>query len=105
MCQRSRSCARWRTSTAARPAPLPDANVAFVPELTEGGEDPLGRRALRLTGECADSGRRYELVALPDGGAFDLLGMSGQPHRGTNTTHGPDGRPLAGSGGFVVPGR
>jgi hypothetical protein len=30
-----------------------------------------------FTGEDAGSGRRLELVALPDGGAFDLLGMSG----------------------------
>ena len=37
----------------------------------------LGRRALRFKGEHAGSGRRLELVALPDGGAFDLLGMSG----------------------------
>ena len=48
-----------------------------MPELPLGGEDPLGRHALRFTGEYADSGRRFELVALPDGGAFDLLGMSG----------------------------
>jgi hypothetical protein len=48
-----------------------------VPELPLGGEDPVGRHALRFTGEYAGSGRRYELVALPDGGAFDLLGMSG----------------------------
>jgi hypothetical protein len=39
--------------------------------------DPLGRQALRFTGEDAGSGRRFELVARPDGGAFDLLGMSG----------------------------
>jgi hypothetical protein len=32
---------------------------------------------VRFTGEDAGSGRRIELVALPDGGAFDLLGMSG----------------------------
>jgi hypothetical protein len=49
----------------------------FVPELLLGGEDPLGSHALRFTGEHAGSGRRFELVALPDGGAFDLLGMSG----------------------------
>jgi hypothetical protein len=31
-------------------------------------------KALRFTGEHAGSGRRFELVALPDSGAFDLLG-------------------------------
>ena len=36
-------------------------------------EDPLGRPALRFTGECPQSGRRVELVTLPDGCAFDLL--------------------------------
>ena len=40
------------------------------------GEDPPGRHALRFTGRRAGSGRRFVLVALPDGGAFDLLGMS-----------------------------
>lgn len=54
-----------------------DPKVNFVPELPLGGEDPLGRHALRFTGEHAGNGRRFELVALPDGGAFDLLGMSG----------------------------
>jgi hypothetical protein len=56
---------------------LLDPRVNFVPELPLGDEDPLGRHALRFTGEHAGSGRRFELVALPDGGAFDLLGMSG----------------------------
>jgi hypothetical protein len=37
----------------------------------------MRRRALRFTGEDAGSVRRFELVALPDGGAFDPLGMSG----------------------------
>jgi hypothetical protein len=50
--------------------------VNFVPELPLGDADPLGRHALRFTGEQAGSGRRFELVALPDGGAFDLHGMS-----------------------------
>jgi hypothetical protein len=50
--------------------------VNFVPELPVGDTDPLGRHALRFTGEHAGRGRRLELVALPDGGAFDLLGMS-----------------------------
>ena len=56
---------------------LLDPRVNFVPELPLGDADPLGRHALRFTGEHAGSGRRFELVALPDGGAFDLLGMSG----------------------------
>ena len=54
---------------------LLDPSVNNVPELPLGGEDPLGRHALRFTGECPDSGRRVELVTLPDGCAFDLLGM------------------------------
>ena len=56
---------------------LLDPTVNYVPELPLGGVDPIGRQALRFTGEYTDSGRRFELVALPDGGAFDLLGMSG----------------------------
>lgn len=56
---------------------LLDPKVNFVPELPLGDKEPLGRHALRFTGEHAGSGRRVELVALPDGGAFDLLGMSG----------------------------
>jgi hypothetical protein len=56
---------------------LLDPKVNFVPELPLGDADPLGRHALRFTGEDAGSGRRFELVALPDGGAFDLLGVSG----------------------------
>jgi hypothetical protein len=56
---------------------LLDPKVNFVPELPLGDADPLGRHALRFTGEHAGSGRRFELVALPDGGAFDLVGMSG----------------------------
>ena len=56
---------------------LLDPAVNYVPELPLGGEDPLGRHALRFTGEHAGSGRQFELVALPDGGAFDLLGMGG----------------------------
>ena len=56
---------------------LLDPRVNFVPALPLGDEDPLGRHALRFTGEHAGSGGRFELVALPDGGAFDLLGMSG----------------------------
>jgi hypothetical protein len=56
---------------------LLDPKVNYVPELPLGGEDPVGQHALRFTGEHADSGRRFELVALPDGGAFDLLGITG----------------------------
>jgi hypothetical protein len=56
---------------------LLDLAVNYVPELPLGGEDPRGRHALRFTGAHRDTGRRFELVALPDGGAFDLLGMSG----------------------------
>jgi hypothetical protein len=52
-----------------------DPTVNFVPELPLGGEDPLGRHALRFTGSCPESGRRVELVTLPDGCAFDLLGI------------------------------
>jgi hypothetical protein len=55
---------------------LLDPAVNLVPELPLGGEDPLGRYALRFTGSCPQSGRRVELVTLPDGCAFDLLGMS-----------------------------
>jgi hypothetical protein len=49
-----------------------------VPELALAGEDPVGRHGLCFTGGHPDSGRRFELVTLPDGGAFDLLGMSAQ---------------------------
>ena len=56
---------------------LLDPTVNYVPELPPGGEDPLGRHALCFTGRHPDSGRRFELVTLPDGCAFDLLGMSG----------------------------
>ena len=54
-----------------------DPTVNFVPELPLGGEDPLGRHALRFTGRCPESRRRVDLVTLPDGCAFDLFGMSG----------------------------
>ena len=56
---------------------LLDPAVNYVPELPLGGEDPLGRHALRFTGECPQSGRQVELVTLPDGCAFDLLGITG----------------------------
>ena len=55
---------------------LLDPAVNDVPELPLGGQDPMGRHALRFTGECPVRGRRVELVALPDGCAFDLLGIS-----------------------------
>jgi hypothetical protein len=56
---------------------LLDPKTNHVPELPLGGEDPLGRYALCFTGRHWDSGRRFELVTLPDGCAFDLLGMDG----------------------------
>ena len=56
---------------------LLDPKVNYVPELPLGGEDPLGRHALCFTGRYPESGRRFELVTLPDGCAFDLLGMGG----------------------------
>ena len=56
---------------------LLDPAVNYVPELPLGGEDPLGRHGLCFTGRDPDSGRRFELVTLPDGCAFDLLGMGG----------------------------
>jgi hypothetical protein len=54
-----------------------DPAVNLLPELPLGGEDPLGRHGLCFTGRYPDSGRRFELVTLPDGCAFDLLGISG----------------------------
>ena len=56
---------------------LLDPKVNYVPELLLGGEDPLGRSALCFTGSHPDSRRRVELVTLPDGCAFDLLGIGG----------------------------
>ena len=56
---------------------LLDPAVNFVPELPLGGEDPNGRHGLCFTARHPDNGRRFELVTLPDGCAFDLLGMSG----------------------------
>ena len=56
---------------------LLDPKVNYVPDLPLGSEDPLGRHALCFTGRHPDSGRRFELVTLPDGCAFDLLGISG----------------------------
>jgi hypothetical protein len=54
---------------------LLDPAVNYVPELPLGGKDPIGRHALCFTGRHADNGRPFELVTLPDGCAFDLLGM------------------------------
>jgi hypothetical protein len=56
---------------------LLDPKVNYVPELPLGSGDPLGRHALCFTGRHPDSGRRFELVTLPDGCAFDLLGIGG----------------------------
>ena len=56
---------------------LLDPAVNFVPEFPLGGEDPLGRQALCFTGRHPEDGRRFELVTLPDGCAFDLLGIGG----------------------------
>ena len=56
---------------------LLDPAVNYVPELPLGGEDPLGRHGLCFTGRDPRSGRPFELVTLPDGGAFDLLGIAG----------------------------
>ena len=56
---------------------LLDPAVNFVPEFPLGGEDPLGRQALCFTGRDPMSGRPFELVTLPDGCAFDLLGIDG----------------------------
>jgi hypothetical protein len=56
---------------------LLDPAVNYVPGLPLGGEDPLGRHALCFADRHPDSGRRFDLVTLPDGCAFDLLGISG----------------------------
>jgi hypothetical protein len=56
---------------------LLDPKVNYVPELPLGGEDPIGRHALCFTARHPDSGRHFELVTLPDGCAFDLLGING----------------------------
>ena len=56
---------------------LLDPAVDYVPELPLGGADAMGRHGLCFTGQHPDSGRRFELVTLPDGCAFDLLGIAG----------------------------
>jgi hypothetical protein len=56
---------------------LLDPAVNFVPEFPLGGEDPLSRQALCFTGRDPESGCGFELVTLPDGCAFDLLGIGG----------------------------
>jgi hypothetical protein len=53
---------------------LLDPERNYVPELPVGGADLLGTYALCFTGRWGD-GRRSELVALPNGWAFDLLGL------------------------------
>jgi hypothetical protein len=54
-----------------------DRKVNYVPELPLGDGDPIGLHALCFVGRHPDTGRRFELVALPDGGAFELLGIAG----------------------------
>jgi len=56
---------------------LLDPQVNYVPELPLGGDDPRGRHALRFIASHPVSGRRFDLLTLPDGCAFDLLGMNG----------------------------
>ena len=56
---------------------LLDPKVNYVPELPLGGADSVGRHGLCFTGRYPDTGRRFELVTLPDGCAFDLLGIRG----------------------------
>jgi hypothetical protein len=66
--------ARARAFNGREPSSyLLDPAADFMPELPLGDADPL----VRFAGEGAGSGRRFELVALPDGGAFDLLGLGG----------------------------
>ena len=55
---------------------LLDPKVNYVPELPLGGADSVGRHGLCFTGRYPDTGRRFELVTLPDGCAFDLIGIS-----------------------------
>jgi hypothetical protein len=59
-----------------RSYPIDEAGDVLA-EMPLGGEDPGGREALRFSGSYPDSGRRYELMAMPDGSAVDLLGMDG----------------------------
>ena len=56
---------------------LLDPTVNYVPELPLGGVESVGAHGLCFTGHYPDGGRRFELVTLPDGCAFDLLGMGG----------------------------
>jgi hypothetical protein len=53
---------------------LLDPEHNYVPELPVGGERPIGQYGLCFTGRFADS-RVSELVALPNGWSFDLLGI------------------------------
>jgi hypothetical protein len=66
-----------RSVVVAQLSKVLDPAVNFVPELPLGGEDPLGRHALRFPGGCplqqvrartGDVARRLR--------AFDLLGVS-----------------------------
>jgi hypothetical protein len=59
---------------SVRSYPIDDAGDVLA-DMPLGGEGPRGREALRFTGSYPDSGRRCELMALPDGCAVDLLGM------------------------------
>jgi hypothetical protein len=52
---------------------LLDPRVNVVPEVPGLLDGQLGRHALCFT--ASDHGRRRELVALPDGGGFDLLSI------------------------------
>jgi len=65
--RRGRGAGVWRTLRALGRLARARGRMEHVPT----------RMQVRATGEHAGSGRRFELVALPDGGAFDLLGMSG----------------------------
>jgi hypothetical protein len=53
---------------------LLDPEHNYVPELPVGGESPIGHYGLWFTGRWADR-RVSELVALPNGWSFDLLGI------------------------------
>jgi hypothetical protein len=57
---------------------LLDPRVKVVPGLPLGDEDPLGRHVCASPLKMPAGGRRFEPVAQPDGGAFDLLGMIGR---------------------------
>lgn len=52
---------------------LLDSEQNLVPELPVGDKDPIGQYGLCFTGHYADE-CLFELVALPNGWTFDLLG-------------------------------